>query len=86
MAPQMLFPNKSADIKKVRVGFIGLGGRGVSILRNALQVEGVEIVAVCDILEERNTLTMIACMEKGIVEGTELPVCNGKERALRNGN
>ncbi len=127
MAPKMVYPNSSADVKKVRVGFIGLGGRGVSILRNALKVEGVEVIAVCDILEERNTLsqkiiieagqpkpeaygrgpedwrrlmertdldtvicagpleihppTMIACMEKGIIGGTELPACDGIDEA-----
>lgn len=33
----------------VRIGFIGLGNRGMATLRRYLLVEGVEIVALCDI-------------------------------------
>ncbi|HEY8505544.1 MAG TPA: Gfo/Idh/MocA family oxidoreductase, partial [Gemmataceae bacterium] len=33
----------------VRCGFVGVGSRGSALLRAALRVEGVEVVAVCDI-------------------------------------
>lgn len=33
----------------VRIGFIGLGNRGMATLRRYLVIEGVEIVALCDI-------------------------------------
>src|ERR1700686_4605737 len=33
----------------VRVGFIGVGNRGSSLLRNMLKVPGVKVVAICDI-------------------------------------
>ena len=37
----------------VRIGFVGMGGRGTSMLRTALSLEGVVISAVCDIIPER---------------------------------
>jgi predicted dehydrogenase len=37
----------------VRVGFIGLGGRGTSQLRNFAAVEGVEVAALCDIVQAK---------------------------------
>jgi predicted dehydrogenase len=37
----------------VRVGVIGVGGRGTSMLTEFLGVEGVEITAVCDIVKEK---------------------------------
>jgi hypothetical protein len=37
----------------VRVGLIGLGGRGSGLLGNLLQFPGVEIRAVCDLLPDR---------------------------------
>ena len=41
-------------MKKVRMGVIGLGCRGVSILQSILlNMEDVEIVAVCDLYEDR---------------------------------
>jgi len=36
---------------KVRIGFVGIGGRGRGDLRNLLKLDGVEIRAVCDIVE-----------------------------------
>jgi len=42
-----------AKEKPVRLGFVGVGARGISMLRIALSIPGVEIVAVCDILEDR---------------------------------
>src|SRR5690606_31777185 len=39
--------------KPVRLGFVGVGGRGISILKIALAIKGVEVVAICDIIEER---------------------------------
>lgn len=40
-------------IDRVRIGFVGVGGMGSSHLRNLLHLEGVDIVAVCDIVEEK---------------------------------
>lgn len=38
---------------KVRMGFIGVGSRGSFLLRNFAAVEGVEITALCDTVEEK---------------------------------
>ncbi len=44
---------KVKPIKTVRVGFVGVGGRGSSHVRNFLKLQGVEIKAVCDIVESK---------------------------------
>jgi hypothetical protein len=38
--------------EKVRMGFIGVGGRGTGLLRNFAAVDGVEVVALCDLRAE----------------------------------
>jgi len=40
-------------IETVRIGFIGLGMRGMDAVRRMLYVEGIEIKAVCDLIPER---------------------------------
>ena len=40
-------------LETVRIGFVGVGLQGGSHVRNFLGIEGVEIVAVCDIDEAR---------------------------------
>jgi len=42
-----------APIDPVRIGFVGIGKRGPSLLRALLQLEGIEIRAVCDVKEDR---------------------------------
>jgi predicted dehydrogenase len=42
-----------APERPVRIGFVGVGGRGTAMLKVALSIEGVEIPAVCDIIPER---------------------------------
>ncbi len=37
----------------VRLGFIGLGGRGTSLLGNLLTVPGVRVTALCDLVKDR---------------------------------
>ena len=46
---------KCAPIETVRVGFIGLGMRGPSAVDRFTHLEGVEIKALCDLLEENVT-------------------------------
>lgn len=38
-----------AAIQPLRVGFIGTGGRGTSLLSDVLSIDGVEVAAICDI-------------------------------------
>jgi predicted homoserine dehydrogenase-like protein len=44
---------KAAPIEVVRVGFVGVGGMGSAHVKNLLNIEGVELRAVCDLVEER---------------------------------
>jgi len=46
-------PLVTPPIDPVRVGFVGLGGMGSNHIRNLLRIEGVQIKAVCDIVEDR---------------------------------
>ena len=39
--------------RPVRIGFVGVGGRGTGMLKNALKLEGVEVPVVCDIVSEK---------------------------------
>lgn len=39
--------------RPVRIGFVGVGGRGTAMLKVALSIEGVEIPVVCDIIPEK---------------------------------
>ena len=47
----------------VRIGFVGIGGRGSHLLRVLLGLEGVEIRAVCDLIEGR-----VAKAQRWVVE------------------
>jgi predicted dehydrogenase len=42
-----------ASQRPARIGFVGVGGRGMGMLRVALSIEGVEVTAVCDIVKEK---------------------------------
>lgn len=37
---------------KLKIGFIGVGGRGTGLLRNMLNLSGVELTSICDIADE----------------------------------
>jgi len=41
--------SQSQDDRPVRVGFVGVGGRGTALLQAALKLPGVEVAAVCDV-------------------------------------
>src|SRR4051812_4453265 len=40
-------------MERVRIGFVGVGGRGSGLLHDFMRCEGVQIKAVCDIRPER---------------------------------
>jgi predicted dehydrogenase len=44
---------KAAPIDTVRVGFVGVGGMGSSHVQNYLNIDGVQIKAICDIVPEK---------------------------------
>lgn len=50
-APASLF--STPPIERVRVGFVGVGGMGTHHVKTFLSLSGVEVKAVCDIVESR---------------------------------
>ncbi len=52
-------------IDPVRIGFVGVGGMGSAHVRNFLKIDGVEIKAVCDIVEEKVARIQSWCEEAG---------------------
>src|SRR5690349_19952005 len=40
-------------LERVRIGFVGVGGMGTVHVNNLVRIEGAEIRAVCDIVEEK---------------------------------
>jgi predicted dehydrogenase len=62
---------KAAPIDKVRIGFVGVGNQGSSHVRNFLNIEGVEIKAICDIIPEK-----VERMQKWVTN-TGFPKPNG---------
>lgn len=54
---------KAAPIETVRVGFVGVGGMGSAHVQNLLNIDGVQIKAVCDVVEAK-----VARARKWVVE------------------
>jgi hypothetical protein len=50
---QRVFGLRCPPMDRVRVGFIGVGGRGSALLGNLLDMDGVSVNAVCDIVPDR---------------------------------
>ena len=53
---------------RLRIGFVGVGVKGWQHMRNLLHIEGAEIAAVCDILEEPCRRTVRTCRTLGLPE------------------
>jgi hypothetical protein len=69
------------DGRKVRLGFIGVGGRGSGLLANCLKMQDVEITAICDVLDA-NLARAQALVEKS---GAKKPAGYSKgEEDFRN--
>lgn len=56
-------PAKVPPIDPVRIGFVGVGGMGSNHVGNMLRIEGVQIRAVCDIVESK-----VARMQEMVVK------------------
>jgi len=56
------------QVRPVKVGVIGTGNRGTSHVSNLLTIEGVEIIAVCDLFEDRakNAASICEKMEENL--------------------
>jgi len=53
LGPAPETPFVAPPMEKVRIGYVGVGGMGSAHVRNLLRIEGVELKAVCDIVEEK---------------------------------
>jgi hypothetical protein len=51
--------------ERVRLGIIGVGGRGTSLLRDLLAVDNVEIKAICDLVPEKVEQAQKAVTDSG---------------------
>ncbi|MBN1482581.1 gfo/Idh/MocA family oxidoreductase [candidate division KSB1 bacterium] len=49
--PAQLFT--AAKLPQVRIGYVGVGGMGTAHVHNLSRIKGAEIVAVCDLFEDR---------------------------------
>jgi len=69
---------KAPPIDPVRIGFVGVGNQGSAHVKNFLKIEGVEIKAVCDIVEEK-----VAAVQQWVV-GAGQPKPEGYSRGPRD--
>jgi predicted dehydrogenase len=51
--PERAYSQQATDKKSIRLGFVGLGGRGSYHLNAALGMEGVEVPAICEVIPKR---------------------------------
>jgi Oxidoreductase family, NAD-binding Rossmann fold len=51
--------------ERVRLGIIGVGGRGSSLLRDLLAIDGVDVKAICDLVPEKVARAQKAVTDNG---------------------
>ncbi len=59
------FAKYRAPEKSVRIGVVGTGNRGTFLMRTLLEIEGVEVPALCDINKEHLDRAAQLCVDKG---------------------
>ena len=55
-------------IETVRIAFVGVGGRGASAVKRYTQIDGVKIMAFCDLKQDRLDLCQSYLKEAGLPE------------------
>lgn len=63
--PAFSITNSKNDSEKVRMGIIGVGKRGTSLMNTILHMDDVEMAAVCDLYQERVDNAARICKSKG---------------------
>ncbi len=63
--PAALTSLRHPPLKKVRIGFVGVGGMGSAHVKNLLKIEGAEIRAVCDIVKAKVERVQDWCVKAG---------------------
>jgi predicted dehydrogenase len=61
----------TAPLPTVRVAYIGLGMRGSGAVERMTHIKGVEIVAVCDMLEDRTKAANATLVKRGFPKAQE---------------
>src|SRR5687767_12998699 len=56
---------RGRDDRKVRLGFIGVGGRGSGLLGDCLKMTDVEITAICDVIPANLSKAQAAAEKAG---------------------
>lgn len=64
-APAPAEPFRAPPLSTVRVGFVGVGGMGSVHVQNLLEIDGVELTAVCDIRPEHAERARDQAVAKG---------------------
>jgi hypothetical protein len=57
--------------EKVRLGIIGVGGRGTGVCSDFLAVPGIEVKAVCDVIPEKTAHAAAMCEKRSGIRPTE---------------
>ncbi|MGB7327940.1 MAG: Gfo/Idh/MocA family oxidoreductase [Rubripirellula sp.] len=65
---ELLAADTANPLSRVRVGFVGIGIKGWQHYLNLLHIDGVEMVAVCDVLEEPCRRAQRQCKKLGMKE------------------
>jgi Glycosyl hydrolase 109, C-terminal domain/Oxidoreductase family, NAD-binding Rossmann fold len=55
---------KFTPLETVRLGIVGVGGRGTSLLKEFLDVDGVRVTAVCDLVPAKTENARALCAKK----------------------
>ncbi|PCJ94489.1 MAG: alpha-N-acetylgalactosaminidase [Flavobacteriaceae bacterium] len=69
----------ATSLKTVRCAFIGVGARGSGHVSQFAEIEGVEIVAICDLYEDLAKESEKECKEKGIGRHQNIALYHGDE-------
>ena len=65
LGPAPDWPFSAPPMARVRIGYVGVGGMGSNHVRNLLRIEGAEIKAVCDIVQEKVARVQQWVVDKG---------------------
>ena len=66
---------KCEPIENVRIGFIGLGMRGSGAIDRYTQIDHIEIVAICDVVQEN----IVPTVQENII-----PIVQKKDEQVNN--
>ena len=63
--PTSIYATEMGKKKHVRLGIIGTGGRGTGLIQTLLNIQGHEIIAVCDLVRSRADNAADLCVKAG---------------------